>query len=563
MVDNIQNNQYTHLYATISTSDQSGAGNTNLYAMAGGQRYELDYGVGDLTIRSVTNDATSGQDYLFNVEHSSETDIYDVQNDTVAAAAATQDGTEAGVVVPVGTGYTVNGKENWTLVGNNTSLLFDDVLSTYELGEEGNEEVGKTMLEEAVINNAEELGLTDMSGRQYESKYFDLVDAADGNVWVKADNQIVVYWPYPEGITSSNADEYDFDLFHFTGMHREYERGQDEAQELVDQAAANINNHGDYDISNDTVALMVEDIELTDHGIQFIVDQDAFGFSPFVLTWVEKDNGSSNNGGGGGSSRPDDLNTEDHFAYIIGYPKDYRTGEPTDNESLWPVEPQGDITRAEVATIFFRMLTDDARDRNWSQTNDFTDVPETAWYNNAISTLANMGILSGDPDGSFRPDDSITRAEFTKIAVSFFEVTGDYVDGTYSDVPANAWYADFIDAAVDLGLIEGYPDGTIRPQASITRAEACTIVNRTLGRVPDKDHLLPEDEMRVWPDNSDTDVWYYAQIQEATNSHDYEWIGEEGDQIENWTDKLADRDWAALEDEWSDANSAPGGEVVD
>ena len=564
MVDNIQNNQYTHLYATISTSDQSGAGNTNLYAMAGGQRYELDYGVGDLTIRSVTNDATSGQDYLFNVEHSSETDIYDVQNDTVAAAAATQDGTEAGVVVPVGTGYTVNGKENWTLVGNNTSLLFDDVLSTYELGEEGNEEVGKTMLEEAVIDNAEELGLTDMSGRQYESKYFDLVDAADGNVWVKADNQIVVYWPYPEGITSSNADEYDFDLFHFTGMHREYERGQDEAQELVDQAAANINNHGDYDISNDTVALMVEDIELTDHGIQFIVDQDAFGFSPFVLTWVAKDDGDSDGGNhGSGGNKPDDLNTEDHFAYIIGYPKDYRTGEPTDNESLWPVEPQGDITRAEVATIFFRMLTDDARDRNWSQTNDFTDVPETAWYNNAISTLANMGILSGDPDGSFRPDDSITRAEFTKIAVSFFEVTGDYVDGTYSDVPANAWYADFIDAAVDLGLIEGYPDGTIRPQASITRAEACTIVNRTLGRVPDKDHLLLEDEMRVWPDNSDTDVWYYAQIQEATNSHDYEWIGEEGDQIENWTDKLADRDWAALEDEWSDANSAPGGEVVD
>ena len=303
-------------------------------------------------------------------------------------------------------------------------------------------------------------------------------------------------------------------------------------------------------------------LEMTPQGIKFKVTS----FSPFALFW-EDDNDGGNTGGGGGSTdepdKPDDLNTEDHFAYIIGYPKDYRTGEPTDDESLWPVEPQGDITRAEVATIFFRMLTDDARSENWSQTNSFTDVASTEWHNNAISTLANMGIISGDPDGSFRPDDSITRAEFTKIAVGFFDKAGDYVDGTYEDVSASDWYADFIDAAVDLGLIEGYPDGTIRPNASITRAEACTIVNRTLGRVPDKDHLLAEDEMRVWPDNSDTDAWYYAQIQEATNSHDYNWITEDGEEIEEWTDKLADRDWAQLEREWSDANSAPGGEVVD
>ena len=297
-------------------------------------------------------------------------------------------------------------------------------------------------------------------------------------------------------------------------------------------------------------------LENTDQGIKITVDS----FSPFALFWEDDNSGG---GGGGSNNKPDDLNTEDHFAYIIGYPKDYRTGEPTDDESLWPVEPQGDITRAEVATIFFRMLTDEARDRNWSQTNSYTDVASTDWYNNAISTLSNMGIISGDPSGAFRPDDSITRAEFTKIAVGFFDKAGDYVDGTYDDVSSSDWYADFIDAAVDLGLIEGYPDGTIRPEATITRAEACTIVNRTLGRVPDKDHLLPADEMRVWPDNSDTNEWYYAQIQEATNSHDYEWIGEENDQIENWTEKLEDRDWAQLEREWSDANSAPGGEVVD
>lgn len=374
------------------------------------------------------------------------------------------------------------------------------------------------------------------SSHKYQLQYMDLVDTSNGNAYVTTDKPVDIYWPYPEG-TDQNTE---FHVVHYEGLDRE------------DEAALGA---GDYNMT-----LYSEDnnhLETTEHGIKFTVNS----FSPFALFW-EDDNGGSS-GGGGGNNKPDDLNTEDHFAYIIGYPKDYRTGEPTDDESLWPVEPQGDITRAEVATIFFRMLTDEARDRNWSQTNSYTDVDPSDWYNNAISTLSNMGIISGDPSGAFRPDDSITRAEFTKIAVGFFDKAGDYVDGTYDDVSSSDWYADFIDAAVDLGLIEGYPDGTIRPEATITRAEACTIVNRTLGRVPDKDHLLPTDEMRVWPDNSDTNEWYYAQIQEATNSHDYEWIGEEDSQIENWTEKLEDRDWAQLEREWSDANSAPGGEVVD
>lgn len=367
----------------------------------------------------------------------------------------------------------------------------------------------------------------------HQTRYLDLVDTSNGNVYVTASDTVTLYWAYPEG-TDANTE---FHLVHYEGLDR------NDNTDLAD---------GDYKMT-----LYSEDnnnLQMTPQGIKFTVTS----FSPFALFW-EDDNGGSS----GGGNKPDDLNTEDHFAYIIGYPKDYRTGEPTDDESLWPVEPQGDITRAEVATIFFRMLTDDARSENWSQTNSYTDVASTDWYNNAISTLSNMGIISGDPSGAFRPDDSITRAEFTKIAVGFFDKAGDYVDGTYDDVSSSDWYADFIDAAVDLGLIEGYPDGTIRPEATITRAEACTIVNRTLGRVPDKDHLLPADEMRVWPDNSDTNEWYYAQIQEATNSHDYEWIGEENDQIENWTEKLEDRDWAQLEREWSDANSAPGGEVVD
>ena len=302
------------------------------------------------------------------------------------------------------------------------------------------------------------------------------------------------------------------------------------------------------------------------------VDSNGYKHVPeaFAKPTVSYTVGGSSGGGGGNPSEPsirpdepDDLNTEDHYAYIIGYPIDYRTGEPTDDKSVWPVQPQGNITRAEVATIIFRMLTDDARAEYWSQTNDYNDVESDDWFNNAVSTLTNMGIISGDPDGAFRPNDPITRAELTKVAVGFFDVTGDYEDGTFSDVDADSWYVDFIDAAFDLGLVEGYPDGTIHPQAYITRAEAATMVNRTLGRVPDTDHLLPEDEMRVWPDNSDADAWYYAQIQEATNSHDYEWITSGGEEIENWTHKLNDRIWEQLEREWSDAYSAPGGEVVD
>ena len=252
---------------------------------------------------------------------------------------------------------------------------------------------------------------------------------------------------------------------------------------------------------------------------------------------------------------PEDLNTKDHVAYIIGYPDG-------------TVRPDGNITRAEVATIFFRLLTDEARETYWCQTNGYTDVPAQRWYNNAVSTLSNMGIISGYPDGSFRPDAPITRAELTKIAVGFFQYADQHFryQGDFSDVTGREWYAGFVAAASALGLIEGYPDGTFRPNEAITRAETCTIVNRTLGRKPHEDHLLPYEVMITWPDNR-LDAWYYAQIQEATNSHDYLWISItenwETMEAEEWTAKLEERDWAALEHMWSTAHSAPGGEVMD
>ncbi len=479
--------------------------------------YGITTATGTLRVRAVENgDGTASTNPVFNVQ---------------STAPTTRLPSGQAAVVSNAVYYLLN-DTTVKVAKDGVGLLFDDIYDS----DNGNNERENALIEKTDdVLGSEGSNVT----RHYEAKYLDLVDANNGNAWVKTDGETVtVYWPYPTG-TDQNTD---FDLLHFAGLHRDTDGG--------------LSGYSPDDI--DSVTPTAVEWHTDEAGIYFTVESG--GFSPFVLVWETT---SSSGGSSSSSNKPDDLNTEDHFAYIIGYPKDYRTGEPTDDESLWPVEPQGNITRAEVATIFFRMLTDDARSENWSQTNSFTDVASTEWYNNAISTLANMGIISGDPDGSFRPDDSITRAEFTKIAVGFFDKAGDYVDGTYEDVSASDWYADFIDAAVDLGLIEGYPDGTIRPNASITRAEACTIVNRTLGRVPDKDHLLAEDEMRVWPDNSDTDAWYYAQIQEATNSHDYNWITEDGEEIEEWTGKLADRDWAQLEREWSDANSAPGGEVVD
>ena len=237
---------------------------------------------------------------------------------------------------------------------------------------------------------------------------------------------------------------------------------------------------------------------------------------------------------------PNWLNTTDHFAYLIGY----EDGE---------IKPENNITRAEVATIFFRLLTDDARARFWSSENDYTDVATDSWYNNAVSTLSNMGIINGYDDGTFQPNASITRAEFTAIATRFFDYTAEY-DGAFNDVASGSWYADYVQAAVDMGLVDGYPDGGFHPNSYITRAEAVTIVNRVLNRVPHEDYLLSTRVMNTWPENV-YGAWYYADMQEATNSHDYDWIRVSGERVEEWTEKLTERDWAALEQEWSTAYS--------
>ena len=235
------------------------------------------------------------------------------------------------------------------------------------------------------------------------------------------------------------------------------------------------------------------------------------------------------------------LNVTDHYAYAVGYANGL-------------IRPEGDITRAEAATIFFRLMQDDYRLENWATENDFPDVNSGDWYNNAVSTCAKAGIITGYEDGYFRPNAAITRAEFAAIAARF--VSDDVPGYDYFTDMDGHWAQADVARAVMAGWIKG--DGRLfRPEDRLTRAETTTMVNRMISRFPDKEHLLPE--MIIWPDNP-KDKWYYEDIQEATNSHDYEQVEFEFTEI--WTILLANRDWAALEKEWADAAAAPGGEVA-
>ena len=279
----------------------------------------------------------------------------------------------------------------------------------------------------------------------------------------------------------------------------------------------------------------------------------------FTITNTRKGGGGS---GGGSITIPDDVPTgldlKNHYGYIIGYPVDYYTGKPTTDQTKKPVRPEGKITRAEVATIYFRMLTDENRAANWNQVSGFSDVKSSAWYNNAISTLTKAGILKGYEDGTFQPNGYITRAEFATIAIRFFSGVYEGED-LFPDIKGH-WAEDYINNAANKGLVKGYEDGTFGPDRYITRAEAVTLVNRTLNRHPHNDSL--HQDMLRWPDNMDTSKWYYADMQEATNSHEPDKNKSTADK-EYWGKMLPIRDWEALEKEWSNANSAPGeGEVV-
>ena len=225
---------------------------------------------------------------------------------------------------------------------------------------------------------------------------------------------------------------------------------------------------------------------------------------------------------------PTGLNGNDHYAYIVGYPDK-------------TVRPQNGITRAEVATIFFRLLTDETRDANSTKSNSYSDVPAGAWYNHAVSTLSAMGIVKGDSNGKFNPNASITRAEFAAIAARFDD-KANTTTADFSDI-ASHWAKNEISAASNNGWINGYPDGTFRPDNKITRAEAMTLVNRVLKRLPETAEDL-HDDMIKWSDNSDASQWFYLAVQEATNSHYYQ---TKENQFEKWSELRDTRDWTELE----------------
>ena len=461
------------LFTTYEIAIYAG-GAGKVEATVNGVRYGIATGTGTLHVRAV--------------EDTEENPVVSVET-TVTEPVASG---EAAISAPANTSYTLN-DTSVAVEPEGVGLLFDSIIDT---------DADRTGALLAALEGEYNI---DIAGGNYQAQYLDLVDANNGNAWVKASGNVTVYWGYPEGTDSSD----NFTLYHFTDLHRD---GSSSGFDIADIGSSDIE---------------VVEVTKTAYGIAFEVEPG--GFSPFVLVWsdtydppiiippVEPEEPDYT---------PNWLNTTDHFGYIIGYEDG-------------TVKPNAGITRAEVATIFFRLLTDEARERFWCETNDYSDVADGSWYNNAVSTLSNMGILGGYEDGTFRPNASITRAEFAKIAVSFFDHEAIEAVNGFVDVSDSAWYADYVAVAAEIGLIEGYGGSVFRPEAAITRAEACAIINRTLGRAPDAEHLLPVSQMNTWPDNSDTGVWYYAHIQEATNSHDYSWIGD----IEQWTEKLPEIDW--------------------
>ena len=264
-------------------------------------------------------------------------------------------------------------------------------------------------------------------------------------------------------------------------------------------------------------------------GTQVIVDN--IGSNDLYAIWDK--NSSGGHGGGGTITIPDDvptgLNGKDHYAYVVGYPDGM-------------VYPQKNITRAEVATIFFRLLEDETREANMTKSNSYNDMKEGAWYTCAVSTLSKMGIIKGYEDGSFKPDASISRAEFAAIAARF-DPDGDKTPATFSDVSSH-WAKDEISIAANHGWIKGYEDGSFKPDQKITRAETMTLVNRVLKRLPETKDDLHKD-MKTWPDNQNESAWFYLAVQEATNSH-YQNLKKDGTH-EKWESMRETRDWAALE----------------
>ena len=398
-------------------------------------------------------------------------------------------------VIQDGATYHTNGSNSGLGESNGEiHLMFDDLLPTGTGG-------ASTDRIQMLIEKAERDNVLSFDGMDYQFKYLDLVDYSNGNAWVSTDKDITIYWPYPAGTDKDTK----FTLLHFTGLHREYSLGdEDSLQEQID-------------------ASVIEkvSVEKTEQGIQFTLESDAENgsFSPFALVWEEA--AVTPPVTPSEPADPDDtgvsdlLDTENHNQYLFGYPEG-------------TFGPDQNMTRAEVAQMFYNLLVD----KNVAITATFEDVPADAWYAKSVNTLASMGIISGVGENRFEPERSITRAEFTSMAMKF---TKGALDGTnvFSDVHSGDWFYEAVVGSIQYGWIEGYEDGTFRPENWITRVEVTSIVNKMLGRFADREFVAGHaDELNAFSDVTSTH-WGYYHIVEATNSHTYT---KPSTNVETWTE---------------------------
>lgn len=462
-----------------------------------------------------------------------------------------------------GTKYTING--GGSLVGKNgkVALLFDDIIETD----------GKSTNADLLEKHAQEAYFKDNDGeRNYEFKYLDLVDQNNGNVWVKASEPVTVCWPLPEGTDSED----EFTVLHFKGLHREMGVGY---------------------IASEIEKADVEKLDcrvVGDH-VEFKVTPG--NFSPFALVWTEDGGGSvtppqpqtvtlhyETNGGRSladethvlgtkadlktplregctfagwyldealtkpaespllmdtdktvwakweSTSVPGDF-TSDHVNYVLG--------RETEEGRL--IDPESNVTRAEVAAMLYRLLDEEVRSEYYRESSTFPDVEEGAWYEVPVATLQVMGIIKGDEGtGACRPNDPITRAEFAAMA-GRFDDDGEWPDmEPFTDMDGHWAERIVLVAAVNGWILGDEGSDRFRPDDPITRAETIAIMNRVLQRIPESEaDLLPG---RVeWPDNHDVEKWYWLAVEEATNNHDHTM---KGDGVhERWTALLENEDW--------------------
>lgn len=410
----------------------------------------------------------------------------------------------------------------------------------------------------------------------YQFHYLDLVDTKNGNTYVTmgAGQKMNLYWPVPSDAKSNS----EFRIIHFKGIDRDSDA---DVNELLTTRIPE-------ELTGETVTIGGQKF------VKFAVDS----FSPFALLYEKDTSTPTQPSGGGGSPSgstkyilhyesnggtsykdesysygttvsldkvptresytftgwyadkelttkissikmtsnktvyagwkatgvPSMLNGDDHYAYVVGY---------TDGT----VRPNANISRAEVATIFFRLLKEGVRSENLTTSNTFKDVLDGQWHNTPISTMAKLGVVKGRNAECFDPDAPITRAEFATICARF-DKTQISTSSNFTDISGH-WAEKYIERAATLGWIAGYSDGTFRPNNYITRAEAMTMINRVLCRMPQSEDDLLND-MTVWPDNHPTD-WHYLAVQEATNSHDFDRKGEVN---EKWTKLTSAPDWS-------------------